>query len=116
MTGWAHEVPSKWGGPCRTLMSTAATPTNAWSGRRPLNPISSEIPFSKWRKRGWRRLYMQTVSHAVAGATLAEHVPMHPDRPTRQKIGRNSDVRRRLLLAEHAANETNGEADRCQHR
>jgi hypothetical protein len=61
-------------------MRTAATPTNALSGRRRLNPISNEIPFSKWRKRGWRRLYMQTVNHAVAGATLAEHVPMHPDR------------------------------------
>src|SRR4029077_12358082 len=70
-----------------------------------LNPISNEIPFSKWRKPGWQRLYMQTVSHAVAGATLAEHVPMHPDRPTGQKIGRNSDVRRRLLPAEHAAAE-----------
>jgi hypothetical protein len=30
---------------------------------------------------------------------------MHPDRPTGQKIGRNSDVRRRLLPAEHAAAE-----------
>ena len=74
-------------------MSSAATPMSAWSGRRRLNPISSAIPFSKWRKRGWRRLCTQEVSHGVAaGAILAKRLPMEARRNTRQRIGRSSDA------------------------